>query len=359
MGQKSYKIALLPGDGIGPEVISAARHVVEKAAAEAGIALSFEEHLFGGAATDETGTPLPEKTLNACLASDGILMGAVGGPRWDGCAREERPEYGLLSLRKAIGSYANLRPVAVPDSLADASPLRRSVVAGTDILVVRELTGGIYFGRPRGRDNDGAYNTLRYSEPEISRIAHVAFEWARRRTGSVVSIDKSNVLEVSVLWREVVTEIHQQTYSAVELNHMYVDNAAMQIIVNPRQFDVLLTGNMFGDILSDLASTLVGSLGMLPSASVGGTVGLFEPVHGSAPDIAGMDKANPIAAIVSSAMLFEELNQPELATRIRRAVEQALLDGYRTPDILENGSREVGTKEMADVIADRLSEVAV
>ena len=358
MGQESFKIVLLPGDGIGPEVIRAARHVIELAAAEAGISLSFEEHVFGGAATDETGSPLPEETLNACLRSDGILLGAVGGPQWDVCAREERPEYGLLALRKALGSYANLRPVTVPDFLADASPLRRSVVAGTDILMVRELIGGIYFGEPRGRASDSAYNTLRYSKPEIARIAQVAFEWARRRNGRVVSIDKSNVLEVSILWRDVVSEIHQQAYSDVELSHMYVDNAAMQIVINPRQFDVLLTGNMFGDILSDLTSTLVGSLGMLPSACLGGTVGLFEPVHGSAPDIAGMDKANPIGAIVSSAMLFEELNQPELATRIRRAVEQALLDGYRTADMLAEDSTEVGTKEMTNVIANRLSEVA-
>lgn len=358
MGQRSLNIVLLPGDGIGPEVISAALRVIERAAVESDVALSFEEQLFGGAATDATGTPIPEKTLNACLDSDGILLGAVGGPKWDACAREERPEYGILSLRKALGSFANLRPVAVPDSLVEVSPLRSSVVSGTDILVVRELTGGIYYGEPRGRTDDRAYNTLHYSKSEISRITHVAFEWARRRNRNVISVDKSNVLEVYVLWREVVTEIHQQSYSDVVLRHMYVDNAAMQIIVNPSQFDVLLTGNMFGDILSDLASTLVGSLGMLPSACLGGTVGLFEPVHGSAPDIAGMNKANPIGAILSSAMLFEELNLVELAARIRKAVDQALSDGFRTPDILEDDSIEVGTIEMANVIADRLTEVA-
>lgn len=359
MVQDIYQIAILPGDGIGPEVVEAAKIVADKAALETGITLSCRDYAFGGAATDQTGAPLPDETLKACLKADGILMGAVGGPKWDGHGRTERPEYGLLSLRKAIKSFANLRPILVHDELADASPLKRTVASGTDILFVRELTGGIYFGEPRGREGAEAFNTLRYSSDEIARIARAGFKWAQRRQGRVVSVDKSNVLEVSVLWREVVSRIHQEEFPDIELSHMYVDNAAMQIVANPRQFDVVLTTNMFGDILSDLASTLVGSLGMLPSACVGGSVGLFEPVHGSAPDIAGTDRANPIAAILSSAMMFDELDEPEMGHKIRGAVRQVLRDGFRTDDIAGHDSYVVGTIEMANEIANRLSGVAV
>lgn len=365
MNQRSYHIVLLPGDGIGPEVVRAARHVMEVAIRRSGPDVTFQECAFGGVATDQTGSPLPKETLEACLKSDGILMGAVGGPAWDDLSREKRPEYGLLSLRKALGTYANLRPVVVPDALAHISPLRQSIVAGTDLLVVRELTGGIYYGEPRGREGNEAFNTLRYSEEEVERIARVAFEWARRRRRSVVSVDKSNVMEVSVLWREVVSRIQRAAFSDVSLEHMYVDNAAMQIVMNPLQFDVILTGNMFGDILSDLSATLTGSLGMLPSACVGGRVGIFEPVHGSAPELAGTDQANPLAAILSSAMLFDELQESEISKRIRLAVGSALEDGLRTADIGRDEQSTVGapvrtivsTMEMAEEVANRLSEV--
>ena len=356
MTRRPYHIVLLGGDGIGPEVIRATRLVLDVVAQSFGLQLTFKECAFGGVATDKTGLPLPNETLTACLAADGILLGAVGGPAWDGLPREQRPEYGLLSLRKALETFANLRPVSVSDSLVDASPLRRSFVSGTDLLVVRELTGGIYFGEPRGRTGTEAFNTLRYREDEIERIAHVAFDWARGRRKAVVSVDKSNVMETSVLWRETVTRIHQETYPDVSLEHMYVDNAAMQIVSNPRQFDVILTGNMFGDILSDLAATLTGSLGVLPSACVGGRVGLFEPVHGSAPDIAQTDQANPLATILSAAMLFEHLQEPAVSMSIRRAVESALADGLRTPDLVQSGERTVGTTEMAEAVATRISE---
>ena len=375
VNQRSYHIVLLPGDGIGPEVVRAARHVMEVAVRPSGPDVTFQECAFGGAATDKTGSPLPKETLEACLASDGILMGAVGGPAWDHLSREKRPEYGLLSLRKALGTYANLRPVVVPDALAHTSPLRRTVVAGTDLLVVRELTGGIYYGEPRGREGNEAFNTLRYSEEEVKRIARVAFEWARRRRRSVVSVDKSNVMEVSVLWREVVSRIQREAFPDVNLKHMYVDNAAMQIVMNPLQFDVILTGNMFGDILSDLSGTLIGSLGMLPSACVGGRVGIFEPVHGSAPELAGTDQANPLAAILSSAMLFDELEESAISKRIRMAVSSALDDGWRTEDIgrdeqptvgtavlktARTSARKIGsTMKMAEEVANRLSEASV
>ena len=354
MNRNCYNIVLLPGDGIGPEVVEAAQKVMAAAVSGAAFDIHFETHPFGGAATDQFDRPLPQSTLDACLSSDGILMGAVGGPKWDACSREKRPEFGLLSLRKALGTFANLRPVAVRASLADASPLRSEIVTGTDLLVVRELTGGIYFGEPRGRSNREAFNTLRYAEDEIDRIARVGFEQAQRRRNSVVSVDKSNVLESSILWREVVTEIHRSDFPDVDLQHMYVDNAAMQIVSNPLQFDVILTGNMFGDILSDLSGTLTGSLGMLPSACLGGHVGLFEPVHGSAPDLTGKDAANPIAAILSGAMLFEELQHPDIASRIRAATHQALDDGYRTVDVGQSLTQSVGTREMAEAITNRL-----
>ena len=334
---KTYQIAVLPGDGIGPEVMDEAIRVLEAAASAHGFALVFESYPVGGIAIDLHGDPLPEKTQAACRRADAVLLGAVGGPAWDGETGPRRPESGLLKLRKMLGVYANLRPVSVPESLAASSPLRKERVAGTDVLIIRELTGGIYFGKPRGVKHhvqkQTGTNTMRYSEHEIARIARVAFQWAERRSGRVTSVDKANVLEVSQLWREVVTNVHHDEFPQVKLDHLYVDNAAMQLVRDPRQFDVILTGNLFGDILSDLAATLPGSLGLLPSASVGGPVGLFEPVHGSAPDIAGQGKANPLGAILSGAMLLDEFGEGAAAQAVQRGVEAVLGAGMRTADL--------------------------
>jgi 3-isopropylmalate dehydrogenase len=358
MSSPQYNIAWLPGDGIGPEVTRAALHVLEAAGSAHGFSVDAEEHLVGGAALDAAGRPLPDATRAACLESDAVLLGAVGGPAWNDRTGDQRPESGLLALRKALGVYANLRPVLVPESLADASPLRPDRVAGTDVLFVRELTGGIYFGTPRGRTDTGVANTMTYSEAEVERIAHVAFERARRRDGHVTSVDKANVLEVSELWRSVVTEVQAEHYPDVELRHLYVDNAAMQVVKDPRQFDVVLTGNLFGDILSDLAAALPGSLGLLPSASVGGDVGLFEPVHGSAPDIAGTDRANPIAAILSGALLLDEIGEPTAAAAVRRAVDAALADGLRPADLAPNGTEPVSTTAFGRRVAEHVTEAS-
>jgi 3-isopropylmalate dehydrogenase len=348
-----YRIAVLPGDGIGPEVIRETLRAMQATAV--GFSLAFTEYPVGGAALDTCGDPLPPKTLAACLASDAVLMGAVGGPRWDALTGPQRPESGLLRLRKALGAFANLRPVSVPAALVAGSPLRPEVVAGADILVVRELTGGIYFGQPRGRVAEGgtvrARNTMVYDADEVARVARVAFTAARRRRGYVTSVDKANVLEVSQLWREVVTQVHATEFPDCTLDHLYVDNAAMQLVRTPRQFDVLLTGNLFGDILSDLAATLPGSLGLLPSASIGGQVGLFEPVHGSAPDLVGQEKANPLAAILSGAMLLDELGTADAAARIRQAVAAVLDEGLRTPDLWHPGHTLVSTAEMGAAVA--------
>jgi len=353
--ERSYHVVLLPGDGIGPEVVSQAVGVLDAVAGAAGFTVSYAELPVGGAAIDAHGTPLPDDVVEACRTSDSVLLGAVGGPRWDDLRGEMRPESGLLRLRKELGVYANLRPVRVPDSLAATSPLREEAVRGTDLLVVRELTGGIYFGRPAGRQGEGpeeeAFNTMRYSVPEIERVARVAFEWAEKRRGKVTSVDKANVLVVSQLWRETVARLHAEQRTAdLQLEHMYVDNAAMQLVLNPRQFDVILTGNLFGDILSDAAATLGGSLGLLPSASIGGRVGLFEPVHGSAPDIAGQGKANPIAAILSTAMMLDFLGEEAAAAGIETAVDEALAAGYRTADLWREGHTLTSTEEMAEAI---------
>lgn len=363
--RQTYRIVLLPGDGIGPEVLAEAVETLEAVAEVAGFGLRLEEGRIGGTAIDEHGTPLSDEVLERCLAADAVLMGAVGGPAWDHHTGAMRPESGLLRLRKALGAYANLRPVAVPEALAEASPLRPEAVRGTDLLVVRELTGGIYFGEPRGRTGMGsgeeAFNTMRYTAGEVERVARVAFTWARRRSGRVTSVDKANVLVVSQLWRDVVRRVHEAEFSDVALSHLYVDNAAMQLVLDPRQFDVLLTGNLFGDILSDAAATLGGSLGLLPSASVGGRVGLFEPVHGSAPDLTGQGKANPIAAVLSAAMMLDELDEAEAAAAVRHGVEAALGEGVRTPDLWREGLRRVGTADMGARIRhhalDRLQEV--
>ena len=355
---RTYNITWLPGDGIGPEVTREALRVMDAVADAHGFSFSVDEHLAGGAAIDATGDPLPDKTRTACQESDAVLLGAVGGPKWADTTGDQRPESGLLALRKALSVYANLRPVLVPESLADASPLRPERVADTDVLFVRELTGGIYVGAPRGRvegtdDDPAVANTMVYSESEIERIAHIAFQRAQLRDGHVTSVDKANVLDVSQLWRSVVTDVKEEHYPDVELRHLYVDNAAMQVVKDPRQFDVVLTGNLFGDILSDLAAALPGSLGLLPSASVGGEVGLFEPVHGSAPDIAGTDQANPIAAILSSALLLDELGETKAASAIRQAVDATLENGVRTGDLAASADEAVSTTEFGRQVAER------
>jgi 3-isopropylmalate dehydrogenase len=351
------RIVLLPGDGIGPEIVAAARRLLE-ALGE----FSFEEHAMGGCSIDEHGVALTDEVLAACRASDAVLLGAVGGPRWDTTDPEApRPEQGLLGLRKGMGLYANLRPVRPSPALVEASPLRAERIAGTDLLVVRELTGGIYFG-DSGREGDAAHDTCEYSTAEIERIAHAGFEAARRRaeggrTPRVTSVDKANVLETSRLWREVVTRVSEQ-YAEVELEHLLVDNAAMQLVSRPAAFDVIVTENLFGDILSDESAMLTGSLGMLPSASLGedGAPGLFEPVHGSAPDIAGQGVANPLATFLSAAMMLRHgLGRPADAERVERAVDAALADGLRTPDLAAGGS-SVGTEEMTDAVLAYLSQ---
>jgi len=354
----SYEIAWLPGDGIGPEVTREALRVLEAVASAHGFALEAEEHLVGGAALDTTGDPLPDATRTACQKSDAVLLGAVGGPKWDDNTGAKRPERGLLALRKALGVYANLRPVLVPEALAAASPLRPDRVGGTDILFVRELTGGIYFGTPEGETDNGTVSTMVYSEEEIERIAHVAFQRAQRRDGHVTSVDKANVLAVSELWREVVPAVKEAHYPNVELRHLYVDNAAMQVVRDPRQFDVVLTGNLFGDILSDLAAALPGSLGLLPSASVGGEVGLFEPVHGSAPDITGTEQANPIAAILSGALLLDEVGESAAADAIRHGVDATLEAGLRTGDLASAGEDAVSTATFGQEVATRATDQA-
>ncbi len=343
-----HHIVVLPGDGIGPEVTAEAVRVLKASARSFGFGLSFETHDFGGIALDRFGDPFPESTQDACLRADAVLLGAIGGHRWDHEKGVRRPERGLLTLRKSLGVFANLRPVTVPYQLATRSPLRVERVAGTDLLIVRELTGGIYFGIPRGT----GFNTMCYTEAEIACIASVAFRWARKRSKRVTSVDKANVLEVSQLWREVVTTVHRDSYADVTLDHLYVDNAAMQMILKPRQFDVILTANLFGDILSDLAATLPGSLGMLPSASLGGRTGVFEPVHGSAPDIAGDGIANPLGAILSGAMLLDDLGEDAAANAIRHSVSDVITAGLRTPDLGGTSStQEIGAHVERGLVA--------
>lgn len=353
-------IAVLAGDGIGPEIVAQAVRVLKEVAGRFGQEFRFEEALVGGIAYDETGHPLPPETLALCKRADAILFGAVGGPKWDTVQPPSlRPELGaLLPLRKELGLFANLRPARLYPALASASALKQELVSGgLDILVVRELTSGIYFGDPKGRTNEGrrAVDTCVYSVEEIERIARVGFESARKRGRRLCSVDKANVLETSRLWRETVTRIGAE-YADVELSHMLVDNCAMQLIRDPRQFDVIVTENMFGDILSDEASMLTGSLGMLPSASLGqGTTGLYEPIHGSAPDIAGKGVANPLATILSAAMLLRySLGLEEAAQTIERAVEKTLAAGYRTADIARPGEQTVGTEAMGDRVLEAL-----
>ena len=358
----SKNICLLPGDGIGPEILAQGVACIKAAAERFNLDITFTEAPIGGAAIDSEGSPLPQKTIDACLASDAVYLGAVGGPKWDGLPMDTRPEKGLLGIRKALGLFANLRPAILWPELANACMLRADIAAkGLDLLVVRELTGDIYFGQPRGiEERNGlrvGFNTMIYDEQEIERIAKIAFERAMTRRKKVCSIDKSNVLETSRLWREKVIEV-SKAYPEVELTHMYVDNAAMQLVRDPSQFDVLLTGNIFGDILSDESAAITGSLGMLPSASLGEkNPGLFEPIHGSAPDIAGKDIANPLATIVSGAMLMEiGLKMPAEAAAILRAVDSTLKAGYRCRDIMEEGKILTSCSEMGAEVAKRIAQ---
>lgn len=359
-------ILLLPGDGIGPEVVAETVKVIRWFSDNGPVKFTTSEALLGGAAYDAVGTPFPDETVVAAKKSDAVLLGAVGGPKWEPLPIASRPEKGLLGIRKALGLFANLRPAICFDELADASSLKKDIVGGLDIMIVRELTGGIYFGQPRGVENlpDGTrrgFNTEVYTSPEVIRIARVAFDLAAKRNGRVCSVDKANVLECTEMWREEVTKVHQKEYAKLELSHMYVDNAAMQLVRNPKQFDVMVTTNMFGDILSDIASMLTGSLGMLPSASLGeaGTPGLYEPVHGSAPDIAGQGIANPIATILSFAMMLRySFDLKKQADQLEAAVRKVLADGLRTGDIMQAGMKKVSTSEMGDAIVKALGSVA-
>ncbi|MFC1481171.1 3-isopropylmalate dehydrogenase [Candidatus Neomarinimicrobiota bacterium] len=345
-----YKIAVLPGDGIGPEVMVAALAVLDEIAVTAGLTLDISQHAVGGLSIDENGTPLTDATLDACYDSDAVLLGAIGGPKWDNLPQDKKPERGLLRLREALCLYTNLRPAKVYDAMVNASSLKPEYVADTDLIVVRELTGGIYFGEPRGFDQDRGWNTLVYTRHEVERIARAAFELAGTRNGRVTSVDKANVLDSSQFWRDVVNETHKD-YPKIELSHMYVDNAAMQLIREPKQFDVIVTQNMFGDILSDAAAMITGSLGMLPSASLGDQYALYEPVHGTAPDIAGQNIANPIAMIASVGMLVHStFKLPQLAQTLSNAIDQTLASGYRTADIAEAGGAVVSTTQMCDQV---------
>jgi len=357
-----FNIAVFPGDGIGPEVITEAVKIIKIIESKLSLRINLTESLVGGCAYEATGYPLPDDTLDIAKKADGILLGAVGGPKWEAIDFSLRPERALLGLRSSLGLYANLRPARIFPALLNASTLKSEVVDGLDLLVVRELTGGIYFGEPRGvgtNDNGHkhAFNTLVYSEPEIQRIGKIAFDVARKRNSKVCSVDKANVLEATGFWRDVVTKLHSQ-FSDIELSHMYVDNCAMQLVRNPKQFDVILTTNMFGDILSDEASMLTGSIGMLPSASLGEKYSMYEPIHGSAPDIAGKDLANPLATILSVGMLFKySLNLEEPNKWIEMAVEATLDNGVRTLDIMSDGMNQVGTQEMGDMVATELEKI--
>ncbi|HEY9627649.1 MAG TPA: 3-isopropylmalate dehydrogenase [Coleofasciculaceae cyanobacterium] len=357
---KHYRITLLPGDGIGPEIMEVTVAVLKRVGEQLDLQFSFKEALIGGAAIDATGDPLPAETLEICKDSDAVLLAAIGGYKWDTLPNNIRPERGLLGLRAGLGLFANLRPAKILPQLVDASTLKREVVEGVDIMVVRELTGGIYFGQPKGiftseTGEKRGVNTMVYSESEIDRIGKVAFEAARKRGSRLCSVDKANVLEVSQLWRDRITQLSAD-YPDVELSHLYVDNAAMQLVRSPKQFDTIVTGNLFGDILSDAAAMLTGSIGMLPSASLGSSgPGVFEPVHGSAPDIAGQDKANPLAQVLSAAMMMRYgLDQPEASDRLEQAVMTVLDAGYRTGDIMSPGMKPVGCKEMGVALIQAL-----
>jgi len=363
----SYDITLLPGDGIGPEITEATKKVLQVLCKRQGFTMNLNEALIGGCAIDAANDPFPQESLDQCLASDSVLLACIGGYKWDGNPRELRPETGLLKMRKEMGLFANLRPAKVLDQLIDASTLKREVVEGVDVMVVRELTGDVYFGEPKGIDvvngERVGYNNMIYSESEIERIARVAGDVASKRGGKLCSVDKANVLDVSQLWRDVVTDVISKDFSDVELSHMYVDNCAMQLIRWPKQFDTIVCGNIFGDILSDEASMLVGSLGMLPSASIGESgPGVFEPCHGSAPDIAGENQANPLAMILSAAMMLKyDLDRPAEALLLEEAVEAVLEKGLRTADIKQDGDgcELIGCVEMGEAIADLVESMEI
>ncbi|PAF51125.1 3-isopropylmalate dehydrogenase [Helicobacter sp. 13S00401-1] len=358
---KVLNIAVLKGDGIGVEVVDEALKVLKALSEKLGFDYKLEEALIGGAAYDATGTPLPKDTLDKCKASDAVLFGAIGGPKWESIEKDKRPEAGLLSLRKELGLFANIRPAFVYDELVNASPVKKEVVQGVDLVIVRELISGIYFGTPRGikklgRDRYG-FNTMGYKESEIRNIAHVAFKLAMTRDKRVTSVDKANVLEVSELWREVVIEVSKE-YPEVKLDHLYVDNASMQLIRAPKSFDVVVTNNMFGDILSDEASQLTGSIGLLPSSSIGSTTALFEPIHGSAPDIAGKNIANPIACILSLSMLLDHLKVPLASKLIKDSIKQALKEGVRSSDLASFDAKVVlGTKELGSLLCENIKKL--
>ncbi len=360
----THKLMILPGDGIGPEVMAEVRKVLSWLENDAGIAFEIEDGLIGGASIDAHNDPLTDDTLDQCRKADAILLGAVGGPKWADVDYNIRPEAGLLKLRKELDLFANLRPAIVFDALVDASSLKPEIVKGLDILIVRELTGGVYFGEPRGIEDLGngqrrGFNTQTYTTSEIQRVGRVAFDLARKRDNKVTSCEKANVMESGKLWREEITALHKAEFSDVELEHMYADNCAMQLLRNPSQFDVIVTDNLFGDILSDEAAMLTGSLGMLPSASLGnpGSPGLYEPVHGSAPDIAGQGKANPLATILSLAMALRySLNEGQTANQLEQAVQGVLNNGTRTPDIMAPGCSEVSTSAMGDALIRALEK---
>ena len=359
---QNYRITLLPGDGIGPEIMAVAVDVLKVVGKQFDLKFEFQEALIGGAAIDTTGEPLPSATLEACRNSDAVLLAAIGGYKWDSLPSNLRPEAGLLGLRAGLGLFANLRPAKILPQLIDASTLKREIVEGVDIMVVRELTGGIYFGKPKGifateTGEKRGVNTMVYTESEIERIGRVAFEAAKKRGGKLCSVDKANVLEVSQLWRDRIIKLSQE-YPDIELSHLYVDNAAMQLVRAPKQFDTIVTGNLFGDILSDAAAMLTGSIGMLPSASLGASgPGVFEPVHGSAPDIAGQDKANPLAQVLSVAMMLRYgLDQPEAADRIEQGVFQVLEQGDRTGDIISPGKNLLGCRAMGDSLIKAIEQ---
>jgi len=354
------KILLLPGDGIGSEVTNESVKAINFLNEKENLELEFDEALFGGACLDAHNIPITDETIEIAKNSDAVLMGAVGGPKWDELPHEIRPERGLLRIRKELDAFANLRPAVVFGPLKNASTLKNEIVDGVDIMVVRELTGGIYFGTPRGVEDLGngekkGTNTLVYTTSEIKRIARIAFDIADKRDKRVTSVDKANVLEVMQLWRDIVSEVHKSEFPHIELEHLYVDNAAMQLIRRPKSFDVILAGNMFGDIISDEAAQLTGSLGMLPSASIGTHGAIYEPVHGSAPDIAGQNLANPIASILTTAMMFKySLNLGNLSDKIHSSVDNVLKNGYRTGDIYEEGAKKVSCSEMGDLILEEI-----
>lgn len=354
---RSFKIAVLGGDGIGPEVTEAALKVLNKVGELDSTSFQYEYAKVGGCAIDAYGMPLQAETVELCKASDAVLLGAVGGPKWEDLPQDQKPEQALLGLRAGLGLYANLRPATVFPALAGASSLREEVVSGVDVMVVRELTGGIYFGLPKGADGQKGWNTMVYERHEVERIAHVAFDLAMKRNKKLTSVDKANVLDVSQFWRDIIIDVSKD-YPEVKVDHMYVDNAAMQMVRDPKQFDVIVTGNMFGDIISDIAAMVTGSLGMLPSASLGSDYALYEPVHGSAPDIAGQNKANPLAMILSVAMMLKyTLDMPEAADAITNEVAGLLTEGYRSTELYQSGDKLVSTTEMSDLLVDRLGVV--